>query len=430
MKYNVSPLEQNYWYFSDKISPRLSGAINCEILIVGGGMAGLHAAHAFLQRGLSVVLIEKNFCGAGATGKSSGFITPDSEFSLHELLEHDPTGGKKLWEFVESGVAGIRGTIQDFDLDCDFALQDTCVVANSAGSYNSDILKEHEARKSLGYESHLYSAQEVAKVVNSSDYYGAVRYGNTFGINGYAYCQAFKRALMAQGLRVYEDTPAISVGDHTVQTPYGCVKADHIVLCVDRFLPDIVPAGIADEVYQVQTFLMMSEPLTDQQVKLIFPEAPVMVWDTDLIYTYYRLAGDNRLMVGGGSLLTLYTSREDHFNKRIKRQLINYVGKKFPTVNPVFSYFWSGLIGVSKDVVPLAGAFEDRPWLYYVGAGAGLPWASALGRYSAEHKLYGRTEFDDLLSPYRKFPVGNGLQRCLGKGLSFAISQGITIFLK
>lgn len=430
MKTIMPLLEQNYWNIADDVAPSLRGEHRCEVLIVGGGMAGLHAAHAFLQRGCKVSLIEKNFCGAGASGRSSGFITPDAEFSLHEFIErYGEADGKRLWEFALGGVASIRATIEEYALRCDMTEQDTCVVANNERAYRGDIVDEHETRKRCGYSSHLYGADAVASVVNSASYCGAIRYGGTFGINGYAYCQELKRALMRQGVQVYEGTPALAIGDHRVTAPQGTVQADHVILCVDRFLPMLDTSVVADAVFQVQTFLMMSEPLTDQEVALLFPAGPLMVWDTDLIYTYYRLTSDNRLMVGGGSLWQTYATRESNDNLSIRRQLQRYIADRFPQIAPTFSYFWAGLIGVSKDITPLAGAFLDRPWLYYVGAGAGLPWAAALGRYSAEQYGAAGGAMDLLFSPYRQFPVGSRIQSLIGKRCAFAISQGKTLFL-
>ncbi len=49
----------------------LRSAISTQVLVVGGGMAGLVAAYSFAQRGKKVTVIEKNYCGGGASGKSS-----------------------------------------------------------------------------------------------------------------------------------------------------------------------------------------------------------------------------------------------------------------------------------------------------------------------------------------------------------------------
>lgn len=67
------PKNEVYWYTLAKpeIKP-LTEDIEVDILIVGGGMAGLTAANNFIGKGLKVAVIEKDFCGGGASGKSSG----------------------------------------------------------------------------------------------------------------------------------------------------------------------------------------------------------------------------------------------------------------------------------------------------------------------------------------------------------------------
>jgi flavin-dependent dehydrogenase len=64
----------------------LMGRVRCDAAIVGGGIAGLHAALNLAERGLDVAVIERDFCGAGASGRSSGFLTPDSELELQQLV--------------------------------------------------------------------------------------------------------------------------------------------------------------------------------------------------------------------------------------------------------------------------------------------------------------------------------------------------------
>ena len=49
-------------------------------------MAGLTCAQFLREGGLSVALLEKGFCGAGASGKSSGFVAPASELELSEVI--------------------------------------------------------------------------------------------------------------------------------------------------------------------------------------------------------------------------------------------------------------------------------------------------------------------------------------------------------
>src|ERR1700759_5531817 len=50
----------------------LSGAIRCDVAIVGGGLAGLSAALDLRERGLDVVVLEEHELGRGASGANGG----------------------------------------------------------------------------------------------------------------------------------------------------------------------------------------------------------------------------------------------------------------------------------------------------------------------------------------------------------------------
>jgi gamma-glutamylputrescine oxidase len=120
-------------------------------------------------------------------------------------------------------------------------------------------------------------------------------------------------------------------------------------------------------------------------------------------------------------VLTTYSSKEDHAYAPMLRKLLNYFHEKFPGLDIQFEQMWPGLIGLSKDIAPIAGPDKDNPSIYYITASAGLPIATALGTYSAEHLIDGKRDLDPYFSPYRKFPIGGMVQSLLGTRLSFAL---------
>jgi gamma-glutamylputrescine oxidase len=416
------PLDQVLWYINRPLCKPLKEPLKVDVVVVGGGIAGLSAAQRFHECGFSVALLEKNFCGSGASGKSSGFITPDSEFSLHNLLKfYGEDTGKKLWEFACNGVNFIEQNIKKYNLTCDYQRQDTLVVATSDRAFKKSIEPEHRARTALNYKSTLYPKEHLSSVLNSEGYYGGVQYGDTFGIGAYRYCQEMKNVLQNAGVFIYEETPVIALTNNGVKTVYSTVSTDRVVVCIDRFITHL--GKLLNEIYHVQTFLMMSAPLTETQVKSLFPTQNLMVWDTDLIYNYFRLTGDNRLMLGGARLLSTYAREEQHHNKKIIKKLITYFTKKFPQLSVQFDYIWPGIIGITKDIIPIAGPDLSLPHVYYISGAAGLPWAAALGIYSAENIINNRHDLDDIFSPYRYFTLGSRIQKVLGTRLTFALSN-------
>jgi len=419
------PQDRVFWYLNTTKAKPLTSDISTDVLVVGGGMAGLTAAQAFHAKGYKVVLIEKNYCGAGASGKSSGFITPDSELSLFEFTRiFGQDTGKKLWNLIGAGVTTIANNIQNYNVDCDYQVQDTLILANSARAFTNDIQKEYNNREKAGYTSVLYSHDQVRSVIGSNKYVGGISYDGTFGIHAYKYCLGMKHVLQEAGVQIYEETPAINIQEKKVQTPHATINAEHIVVCTDRFEPAL--SSLWDKIYHVQTFLMISSPLSDAQIARIFPKKPFMVWDTDMIYQYYRLTGENRLMLGGSDLLYTYAN-ESHNNARVARKLMRYFREKFPSVNVEFEYIWPGIIGISKDVFPVAGFDEKMSSVYYIAGTCGLPFAAALGTHCADRIVNNNTEFDAHFSPYRSFTLGPVTQRILGTRLTFALSNFLAV---
>ncbi len=418
--YKQYPQDEVFWYLNLATVKPLREPLSVDVLVVGGGMAGLTTAQRFHAKGYSVALLEKNYCGAGASGKSSGFITPDSELSLSNLIDiYGLESATTLWQFVVSGVDHIKKNIEDYSLKCDYQMQDTLVIANNSSAFPYRIQREHESRLKIGYKSSLFAQDQLPKILGSSDYYGGVCYPDTFGINAFLYCQEMKKVLQEQGVKIFEETPVTKLLKNGVETVYSAVKAEKVIVCIDRFLPEL--NKLTHQIYHAQTFLMMSAPLTDKEVQQIFPQRNLMVWDTDLIYSYYRITGDNRLLLGGSNLLYTYATQENHHNYAVVEKLTTYFKKKFPQINIHLDYFWPGLIGLTKDVMPIAGYDITNPNLYFISGAAGLPWASALGNYAAESIIDNRHDLDSYFSPQRKFMLDGILQKILGTKLTFAL---------
>jgi glycine/D-amino acid oxidase-like deaminating enzyme len=130
--------------------------------------------------------------------------------------------------------------------------------------------------------------------------------------------------------------------------------------------------------------------------------------------------------VGGAHLFDTYASEETHNNKRMARALDAYINTKFPGLKTSLEYIWPGMIGVSKDLFPIAGFDENRSSIYYITAATGLPWAAALGAYSAEHVLNNDTRFAEYFSPYRSFKINAFATKLFGHKLTFALSHYMT----
>ncbi len=422
MKAILNPQDFVFWSMKDSLQPPLRKTLTVDVVVVGGGMAGLSAAQAFTEQGASVALVEKNYCGAGATGKSSAFIIPNPEFTLADLIRlYGPKDADTLWKLVARGIEHIRSTIETYSLSCDYIQQDAFLVALSQHAVNTILKPNQAAYDKLSYKSTLYTPSELSEYIRSPLYYGGIHYPNTFSINGYLYCQELKKALIKKGVLIFEETPAIELTSDGIKTPEGQIKAQHTIVCVDRFITNL--GKLKHDVYHIQTFLTLSEPLSDKQVYALFPKGPCMVWDTNTIYYYYRLAAGNRLLVGGADLLASYAHQEKHNNYRQGARLSSYIKRAFPQLSVDFSYLWPGLLGISKDVMPIAYKDETMPNVYYISAATGVAWAAALGTYSAQRILNSDADIDRLFSAARFSMLSRVASKLLGDPLTFAINN-------
>ena len=425
-------VNQNWWFTTLLVSkhkhcPPLTKDIKCDVAIVGGGFAGVSAAAQFLRKGLKVVLIDKNIIGGSSSGRSAGFLTPDSELELHQLCRrYGNDAAREIWDAPCRGIDSIVSNIRKFDIQCGLLTQDSLFLGLGKGGYDA-AKSELECRQQVGFtDQKLYDAEQLKTILGSEGYTAGIRYGGTFGINPLQCLQGFKDILVDDGMQVYESTEMERLEDHTVYTHAGSITADNIIIAVDKLEPSISP--LSAEVFHAQTFLSVTEPLTDRELKILFPSGEQMqCWDSKLVYTYFRLTGDNRLLLGGGSPLTTFL-KNAYNNPGIIRRVMADFYSHFPQLNSLsFMQFWPGQIDTTRDLLPTIVRPKDQPHLRFIFGCVGIPWAAFTGNFAARNVL---GEADDDYAKYfnyfsneRYFWLPSSLGKVIGKPMLFSLSN-------
>ena len=422
---------QDWWYttlLAHRYSPcpPLTADIRCDVLVVGAGMSGIMAAAEFIGTGRSVVLLEKNVLGGSSTGRSAGFLTPDSELELSQLMRrYGVAGAKELWEVPCRGIDLIVANVRRHRLECDLLRQDSLFVGIGRDG-RAAVAEEVASRRTLGFPTVQYDEAQLAAVLHGAGYTAAVRYSDTYGIDALQYAQGMKDVLLAHGIRIFESTEVRSIADHTARTHAGSVTAGAIIVAIDKMEPAFSP--LAAEVFHAQTFLSISEPLNDAEVRALFPAGePLQCWDSTLVYTYFRLTGDRRLLLGGGSALTTFM-RHAYTSPRIIDGVIAGFRRHFPFLDRLrFIQYWPGLIDTTRDLLPVVVRPEGCDHLHFILGVVGLPWAAFCGSFAARNVL-GAASADDhryyrYFSDRRHFFLSAALDRVLGKPLVFSINN-------
>ena len=407
------------------MQPPLRGDIKCDVLIIGGGAAGLAAAARFMGTDRKVVLLERNICGGSSTGKSAGFLTPDSELELSQLIRRfGIQGAKELWDVPVKGIDLMLSLIKSGVIECDLQKQDSLFLGKGRSGLR-DVQAEAKSRSALGYESEVYEGDLVRSVIGSREYSAAIRYKGTYGIDGLKYAQGVKGMLLDAGIEIYESSEVVGFSGHVAKTHMGSVTADQVLFCADKIRPQL--SSYWWNVYHEQTFLSITEPLSQTDLESLFPAEPFQCWDSDLIYSYYRLTGTKRLLLGGGSLFNTY-AKNDTTTSHVIDHVISGFRKAFPALSGVrFIQYWMGRIDMTRDLLPTVLREPRAPWVHFVLGCVGLPWATFCGDFAARQVLTVQETVDEKYYRYfsvsRDFAVPLWLERILGKRLAFPLNN-------
>ncbi|WP_455775638.1 NAD(P)/FAD-dependent oxidoreductase, partial [Burkholderia stabilis] len=105
--------------------PQLTGTIDTQVCIVGGGLAGLCTALGLVERGVQdVVVLDGERVGFGASGRNGGFVFGGYSLDNADLLRTlGRDEGRRLYRLTVDAVELIRARIARYGIDCDIVDQ-------------------------------------------------------------------------------------------------------------------------------------------------------------------------------------------------------------------------------------------------------------------------------------------------------------------
>lgn len=393
--------------------PRLSASVDCDVCVVGGGIAGSSAALHLAERGYRVVLLEEHRIGWGASGRNGGQVLPgvaSGQAKLNRLI--GSTAARTVWDVSVEGLSLVRELIARHGIQCDWA--DGHLSTALKPRHERELRQELEQlHKQFGYDSVRYMEREELRSVIASDRYTGGLYDKHAGhLNPLDYTIGLATAAERAGAVLFEGTRAEQVsvtqpGGVLIRTHHGEVRARHAVLCGNVYLGETAPV-LASKIMGVSTYIVATEPLAAQRARqLIANNAAVS--DMNWVLDYFRLTADHRLLFGGRVNYSDLASFDAPTATR-KRML-----RVFPQLADArIEYSWGGYVDITLNRAPDFGRLAPNVYYLQGFSGHGVALAGMAGKLIGE-AIAGTAERFDVFAaiPHRDFPGGAVLRRPL-----------------
>lgn len=142
----VINVNQSYWQKTTKkrIKPTLQEDMNVDIVIIGGGLAGVSLAYQLKNSPYRIIVVDKDEIGSHTSGHTTAKVT-----TLHGLLYHDIVqyyDVHKAYLYFQSNqeaLESIKEIIKKEKIDCDYQ-ENNAYIYTQDPHYVSKIQKQKE----------------------------------------------------------------------------------------------------------------------------------------------------------------------------------------------------------------------------------------------------------------------------------------------
>lgn len=400
------------WYAATandrRLRPTLEGTYEADVCIIGAGFTGISAALELAEKGMSVMVLEGERIGFGASGRNGGQIVNGYSRDFETIERRfGPETARKLALMSREGGEIIRSRIARHGIDCD--LRDGGFFA----AFTPKQMREFEAVERSceiygidGME--MVGKADVGRYVSSQRYVGGMidrRGGHIHPLNLVLGEAAAAEAL---GARIFENSRAVGIDlsgrRPMIRTARGRVESRYLLVCGNAYLGNLLPR-ITERMMPVSSQVMVTETLDPALLDRMLP-ADYCVEDANYVLDYYRRTSDNRLLYGGG----IGYGGQDPANLTgiIRPNMI----KTFPELADTrIDYAWSGNFALTLTRIPHVGRLSDTVYFSHGDSGHGVTTTHLLGKILGEAVAGHAERFDVWASlPSLPFPGGRAFR--------------------
>lgn len=381
----------------------LCGDIRADVAIIGAGYTGLWTAYYLMQAdpSLTVVVLEKEFAGFGASGRNGGWLS--GGFAWNHARYAQTSGPEPARRMVHAMMGTVDEVIRVADLegiDADIRRCDELIVAtNPAQHARMQSEADHRAAWGEGDRVFTIGADETRARIAIPGARGAMVVKNTARIQPAKLVRGLADVVERMGVTIFEGTAARGISPKRVTTEQGTVQAPIILRCTEGFTATI--PGQKRTWLPLNSAQIVTAPLPPEVWERIGWNGHEILGDFNHTYCYCQRTRDGRIAVGARGIPYRFGSRLDDNGRpdpETVRRLTAILHQHFPAAREAqIEHAWCGVLGVPRDWCATIG-LDRKTGLGWAGGyvGVGVSTANLAGRTLADLTLQRTSELTDL----------------------------------
>ena len=359
-----------------------------DVAIIGGGYTGLSAARTLAKQGVSVVVLEAETIGWGASSRNGGMTLTGLKPAMQTVIKNYGRDlAKLLFQCSLASVDIVEQIVKEENIDCGFARTGHLLTANKPKHYEALQGEVDFMAKEFNHNVRLVSPKDLRSEIGTDIYHGALVDEVSGGLNPAQYVAGLAGAAARAGatlcVRARVTKIERSQNRFVIQTERGSLEAESVLVATSGYTGGATKK-LQKKIIPIGSFIIATERLSDELAHELSPKNR-MIFDYKHFLNYFRL-WDNRMIFGGRA--AFFPENENTISQSgeiLRREVIQV----YPQLKDVkVEYVWGGTLDFAFDQMTHVG--EEDGIFYSLGyAGHGVAMGTYLGATVAEAMLKG-----------------------------------------